>query len=402
MNHTYRIALLSFAHVLLSPQIIGASPPEHFCSLPSLPGNGESGGTGSQPAALQKPTRESVSLLLKKLRKESDLPAMGVAILTAKGVQILEVDGVRKRGDATPVSVNDPFHLGSDTKAFTSALIGILVEQGKLSWDLTLEKAFPELKEKMVEEVKSITLQHLLTHTSGFPGAPKEGWWFQYGKGTVQERRLKVVEEVTTRKPLHKPGSKYVYSNLNYVVAAAMVEQVSKESWENLMKKKVFAPLKITTGGFGPIGNLNDVNQPWSHDKEGKAVEPTFKADNPPVSGPSGRIHCSLPDWSRFVLDQLRGSQGKNGLLKAETYKTLHSRTGSTGTYVVGGWLRVEGGAGAVLGHDGTNTLNFATAWIALERDVAVLVVCNQGGDKAKQASRKLSLDLLKAWILGR
>ena len=68
--------------------------------------------------------------------------------------------------------IEDRFHLGSDTKAFTSLLAGQFVEAGKLRWDSTLAEVFPEVKDKMDAEFAKITLEQLLSHAGGLADAP--------------------------------------------------------------------------------------------------------------------------------------------------------------------------------------------------------------------------------------
>jgi CubicO group peptidase (beta-lactamase class C family) len=77
------------------------------------------------------------------------------------------VAGTRRAGQDIPVGIEDRFHIGSDSKAFTSLLAGQFVEEGKLRWDSTLAEVFPELKDKMDAEFAKITLQELLSHSSG-------------------------------------------------------------------------------------------------------------------------------------------------------------------------------------------------------------------------------------------
>lgn len=321
--------------------------------------------------------------ILEPLREKHKLPALAAAVISSKGLQRVAAVGSRKRGDKTPVTVNDQWHIGSDTKAMTATLIGKLVEETKLRFNLTLGDAFPDHKKSMAEGVAGITLQQLLTHRSGFVKDPPGGWWVFDGKQSVVAQRRKLVAAILKAKPAAKPGEKFLYSNVGYVIAAAMAERVTKQPWETLMAKRVFAPLKINSAGFGPAGSVKNVKQPWPHNAKGVAYPPTKFTDNPAIVGPAGRVHVSLPDWSRFLADQLAGARGVKGLLKSETYKSL--LTPQAGEhYAPGGWIALRGGR--VLSHDGSNTFNYCTAWLFVDRDLGLVVVCNQGGAAAKKA----------------
>ena len=118
--------------------------------------------------------------------------------------------------------------------------------------------------------------------------------------------------------------------------------------------------------------------------------------DNSPVLGPAGRVHCTIQDWARFIQDQLRGDRRQPALLQPATYRKLHTPPFG-GDYALG-WIvgqRAWGG-GAVLHHVGDNTMNCANVWIAPQRDFALLICVNQGGDTAFKATDAAVVALLK------
>jgi hypothetical protein len=107
-------------------------------------------------------------------------------------------------------------------------------------------------------------------------------------------------------------------------------------------------------------------------------------------------VHCTIQDWSKYVADILRGMAGKPAILPAEAYKKL-STPPFDGDYALG-WIVTERewAGGTVLTHSGSNTMNFATVWIAPERDLAVLACTNQGGDAAQAACDAAVTALIK------
>ncbi|RPI22001.1 MAG: class A beta-lactamase-related serine hydrolase, partial [Acidobacteria bacterium] len=235
--------------------------------------------------------------------------------------------------------------------------------------------------------VKKITVLQLLAHRSGFQ-ANLTGGWGQISAGVpIAQQRLTVVEKVI-REPLEcDPGCRYLYSNLGYVVAAAMAEKSTGREWERLISTLVFEPLGMTTAGFGGLGTPGKIDKPWPHFQDGRPAETNGPAvDNPPVLAPAGTVHCSLADWAKFIGDQLKGELGQGALLRAETYRKLHTPPFG-GDYGLG-WLVVERpwGGGPVYTHSGSNTMNFAVVWIAPLRDLAIMAVTNQGGSRASSA----------------
>jgi CubicO group peptidase (beta-lactamase class C family) len=348
-------------------------------------------GLAGQSAAADK----SVNDLLEPIRQKHQLPALAGAIVTGKGLEAIGAVGVRKAGTEIAVTVEDLWHIGSDTKAMTAALIGRLVEQGKLRWETTIGETFPDLAAPWPPAFKEITLLHLLSHRAGLPANLL--WGLMPRTGSIREQRTAALKSAASLKLLSEAGANYLYSNLGYVIAGAMAEKVGEASWEELMKTQIFEPLGMKDVGYGGVGTPGQVDQPWGHAADGKPVGGNGpEMDNPPVVGPAGRVHCSLGDWAVFIADQLRGARGEKALMKPETYQKLHTPLFG-GNYALG-WVVVERewGGGSVLTHAGSNTMNFAVAWLAPRRDFAVLVVTNQGGEAAGKACDEAASALIR------
>jgi CubicO group peptidase (beta-lactamase class C family) len=149
------------------------------------------------------------------------------------------------------------------------------------------------------------------------------------------------------------------------------------------MREKIFRPLGMTTAGFGAPGTRNKNDQPRGHQADGTAVEPGPGSDNPVAIGPAGIVHCSIGDWAKYAAANLPSAKIK--LVKPETLKKLHTPADGKPKYAMG-WIIADGqpwAGGPALAHDGSNTMWYATAWIAPAKDVAILVACNQANAKA-------------------
>lgn len=329
---------------------------------------------------------EAATQLLKPIREKFNVPAMAAAVVTSDGIKFVGVVGVRKRGTEIPVELADLWHLGSDGKAMTATLIAKLVEQGKLKWDSTLAEIFPELAPQMNVEFQKVTLLELLSHRAGLPANLNLR---DYSGDDVKSLRLRAVREELAKKPQSVPGSKYVYSNLGYIITGAVVEKVTGESWENAISDEIFKPLQMTSAGFGGTGTPGKIDQPWPHFSDGSPAPKNGPAmDNPPVMGPAGRIHCSIQDWAKFIQDQLRGAREESGtLLKSKSYQEIQTPHFG-GDYALG-WIvtQRDWAGGKALTHAGDNTMNCADVWIAPKKDFAILVCVNQSGDKAFKAA---------------
>ncbi|MCT7957322.1 serine hydrolase domain-containing protein [Laspinema palackyanum] len=339
---------------------------------------------------------KNLNSILEPIQQTHPLPALAAAIVTSEGMSAIGAVGERKYGSGIPVTIGDRFHLGSCTKAMTATLLGRLVEAGQLEWQTTLAEAFPRLE--MLPVYRSVTLEQLLSHQGGFP-EPHQPWL--PGKmtlemldlpGSIQQQRYTYLTLALQQPPLFAIGE-FHYSNMGYVVAAAMAEQALGASWEDLITQQLFQPLGMTTAGFGPMGTPGQIDQPWQHILENgqiEAISPEPENDNPPLLAPAGLVHCSLADWGKFIALHLQGERGNSTLLKPETLQKLHTPVGESpqdsapGSYAFG-WVALERdwGGGRVLWHNGTNTLNYAVVWMAPQRDFAIMAVTNIGGELA-------------------
>jgi CubicO group peptidase (beta-lactamase class C family) len=363
---------------------------------------------GGAPKPLDNaPESAAMESVMEPIRKAHDLPALAAAVVIQGQPAAVGAVGVRKYGSDVRVTVGDQFHLGSCTKAMTATLIGMLVEEGKLSWETTLAQAFPDLATTIHPERKSVTVEMLLAHRGGFPTrSTPEGQTLRDMHrlpGTPREQRQTYVQRFLKEPPDYPPGTKYVYANAGFAALGAIAERLTDTPWETLLTRRIFQPLGMASAGFGAMGTPGQVDQPWQHTLEGekhRPIEPGPHRDNPDVIGPGGKVHCSLGDWAKFVAIHARQGRGSGSLLKPETFRRLH--TAPFGGNSMGGWLTAERswGGGRVLTHAGSNTMNFAVAWVAPLKEFAVLVATNQAGGTTEKGCDEAAWALIQRYLV--
>src|SRR5262249_48664597 len=161
--------------------------------------------------------------------------------------------GYRKYGSTVRVTADDQFHLGSDTKAMTATLVGMLIEEGKLDWSSKLADLLPELSSSMNEQFKPVTVNMLLAHRGGMPNRStplnKTLGDLKRLPGSPREQRFEFIKMMLAETPDYQPGSKYVYSNAGYSLLGVIAEQLTNAPWESLMSIRIFQPLGMTTAG---------------------------------------------------------------------------------------------------------------------------------------------------------
>ncbi len=352
---------------------------------------------------------EDIGPAVNQIRKKHDLPAMAAAVIFEGHTVALATVGVRKAGSNVKVTQNDVFHLGSCTKAMTATLIAILIEQGKLRWNTTLAGVFPDLAGNILSAYRNVTLKHLLAHRAGLPPAErswpkgKTFWDMHRLPGSPREQRIAYVRMMLRQPPEATPGTRYIYSNAGFAIAGAIAERVTDTEWEQLMRQMLFHPLGMKSAGFGAMGSAGKIDQPWQHRVvrgKRRGIPPGRLSDNPPVIGPANAVHCAIGDWAKFIAEHLKGERGEQSLLQPKTYRILHTPV-FEGSYAPG-WIVTERnwGGGRVLTHAGSNSMNYALVWMAPQRNFAVVVATNQGGDVASKACDQAAWVLIRRFLL--
>jgi CubicO group peptidase (beta-lactamase class C family) len=325
----------------------------------------------------------SLAAVLEPIRVKYQLPALAAAVFTTEGMVDLAATGVRKRGEPAPVTANDLWHLGSDTKMMTAALAGTFVAEGKLSWDAKVISFFPEWAGQVPATMRDVTLSQVLRHRAGL----KENldWRALSKSGSLTEQRLAAAQIALTA-PAYAPGT-FHYANTDYVVVGAILEKIGGKPWEELMGERIFQPLGMASMGFGGTGTTGQIDQPWPHFSTGDPAPMNGPLmDNPEVMGPAGTLHGTMGDWAKFLIDQLRGAVEMKALLPAEIYQAM--QTPASGTEYGYGWIAADRSwaGGKALTHAGSNTMNYCVCWLAPAKKFGVLVCTNQAGDAAFQA----------------
>lgn len=327
-----------------------------------------------------------VTQLLAPIRESTGVPALGVAVVRSNRIVGLGVVGLRKAGVTNaPVTLEDRWHHGSLTKSMTATLAAMLVAEGKIRWTSTLGEVFPDFAPSMNAAWRASTLEWLTANHGGAPGdLGPSGIWNQlwaFG-GTPREARRFLLEKLTVLAPASTPGTRYEYSNAGFSLAGHMLEQVTGQAWEDLLRERLFQRLGMTSGGFGVPATPRYVDQPWGHQlSNGRMVpiEPGTAADNPPGIGPAGTVHCTVADLARYVAFHLQGRKAGTPWLDQAAFVKLHTALPSNSGYAHG-WNttdRAWAGNDKALNHAGSNLQWYSVIWMAPARDFGVVAVCN-------------------------
>ncbi|MEQ8638394.1 serine hydrolase domain-containing protein [Gimesia maris] len=358
---------------------------------------------------------QTINHKLEPYLKSGNLPAVAAAVVDRGVLTEYGVVGTRKMGADIPVTIHDKFHLGSDGKAMTATIAGMMIEEGKLKWDSTLGDVFPELKKTMAPGVEKVTLEQLLSHTSGMRADDENLMKLLKDSfdvdGDLNDQRYWLLKESVKLPLVAEPSKAWAYNNRGYTIAGAMIERVSGKAWDELIVERIFEPFELTTAGLGTQSTLGKIDAPLGHvvQKDGKVKSYMAgpNADNSLILGPAGTLHLSILDLATWAgWNAGNGTRAPCNIVKPEMVEKIHTpvftikgenRPGTPpeGKYAHGwGWVTVDWAPYPLLYHGGSNGKNLAQIWIDKKKDIAIVIMTNIGGQQADDALRGIAKEL--------
>jgi CubicO group peptidase (beta-lactamase class C family) len=216
--------------------------------------------------------------------------------------------------------------------------------------------------------------------------------------------RARYLKETVKQELVDEPDNSVYYSNSGYLMAGAMLEQVTGKSYEHLMLKEIFKPLGLHTAGFGPPVNISSAHQPSGHKVAGWSRKPITR-DFPVYMAPTAAIHLSIVDWAKFALFHLTPEMNGKLIVDDGVLERLHTPPnnaiwredaeengyGMPSLNYALGWYTLDiGGKKGVLWHPGGNTGFIAQVIMDPDHKHAVLMVTNVR-EKHKHLFRAMS-----------
>lgn len=293
------------------------------------------------------------------IRKVHKIPEISYAVVSSRS--ILEIAALGKHSIALPdtATLDDRFHIGSNTKAMTAYLVAKYVEAGKLRWSTRFFDLFPDWAAKSDPAYAGITLLDLLTHKAGIqPFQGENDPQIPGFKGTNPEKRKQFGRFVLTLAPV-KPDAQqpFIYSNAGYTLATLMLEKVTHKSWEQLVEQIFNKDLKLQVKLSWPENQKR--KDTWGHSSENDKLTPVpstvdYHLD---YTEPAGDLNIKLKDYIKFIQLNLKGLEGKDNYLKAETYRFIHK---GVADYSLG-WFNIYENGTELSVHSGTGAFTYFT-----------------------------------------
>ena len=236
----------------------------------------------------------------------------GVAVGIVKDGEIIHAKGYGVKSVHTGERVDEhtSFAIASNSKAFTSAALAILVEEGKLTWHDRVIDHIPEFKMYNDYVTRNFNIQDLLTHRSGLGlGAGDLQFWPSGSDFTMAD----LLTNFQYFEPVSAFRTKYDYDNVLYVVAGEVIKRVSGQSWESFVKQRILDPLGMENSCTLPVSMTELTNLATPHlAVNGKLKTITWHEHDPEkMNGAQAAVLSNANDLCRWMLVHLNG--GKYG-----------------------------------------------------------------------------------------
>jgi len=248
------------------------------------------------------------SLVQKALQ---EFKVAGIAVAIVKDGKVIHEKGYGVRSVATKLPVNEHtnFQIASNTKAFTTAALSILVDEGKIAWKDKVRKYLPEFKMYNDYVTENFLIEDLLCHRSGLGLGAGDLMFFPDGADfTIQD----VLTNFQYFKPVSDFRTKFDYDNLLYFVAGELIARVSGMSWEKFIQTSILDPLQMSQS-FASVTDVKDTTNLATPHSTGTGSIRTIAMLKVQVNGAPGGIVSNVDDMSKWMLLQLnKGKYGTN------------------------------------------------------------------------------------------
>ena len=242
-------------------------------------------------------------------------PGMAIAIVKDDKVVLQKGYGLRELGKPDKVDENTLFAIASNTKAFTTASLAILVDEKKLSWNDKVSKYLPDFQMYDPWVTHELTIRDLVSHRVGLDTFSGDLLWYDTTYSTDE-----ILRRVRYLKPVSSFRSRYGYQNLMFIAAGKVVEKVSGKPWADFVKERILTPLgmnRTTTS----IRDLRD-NYAIPHNESGGTLRVLPLGFLDSAAG-AVRLNSSVADLSKWIRLQLgRGTfEGKTIFSRQQSWE---------------------------------------------------------------------------------
>jgi CubicO group peptidase (beta-lactamase class C family) len=252
--------------------------------------------------------------------KEWQVPGVAIGIVKDDSLIFARGYGVKELGKEAKVDEHTIFAVASNTKAFTAALLGMLVDEGKINWDDYVVNYMKDFQMYDPYITREINIKDLLTHRSGLPTFGGDHLWI----GSEQSRE-DIIARIRYLEPTAPFRTKFQYQNLMFLVAGQLIPKITGQNWDDVIKERIFKPLGMVESMTTMAELKEKENVAAPHEIVGGKVAPV-EYDYTDNTAPAGAIKSNVLDmaqWMRFNLSSgvYKGKQ----ILSQKVMREMHT-----------------------------------------------------------------------------
>ncbi len=286
---------------------------------------------GSAAAAQQE--LDGLAAEIERMRHDWAIPGVAVVVVQDDRIAFAEGFGVREIGGTDPVDAHTVFAIGSTSKAFTSAAMAMLIDEGGIGWDDPVSDHLPDFRLSDPYITRDLRIRDLMSHNTGL----MRGDRLWYASGRSPEEILHQLRHQPVALPLR---STFQYNNTTWIAAGRIIETIAGMSWNDFMASRIFRPLQMTrsTTRLESLNRLDNVATPHVVRMDGSVEAiPYRNIDN---VGPAGSINSSALQMARWIRLQLGGGAFEGERLISEE-AIEETRTGQMIVRKTEGWALI-------------------------------------------------------------
>ena len=257
--------------------------------LGSLQGNAQTITTEQQLSGLDKEVQDLIA--------QYHTAGLAIAVIHKDEVIYSNGFGYRDLEKQLPVDSKTIFGIGSVTKSFTGALLGILEDRNQLDFTDTPKKYIPELSFYNETMDDCIQLHHLLSHASGVPSTSTESTAVLFGSADKNE----LVTRLKYLPPTAEVGEQFIYNNLIYTLAGIVTERITSKSWEQNLSDLIFQPLGTENTYADVFTASKDADFAYGYAVDGTNTPKRALPEHIPMRSAGGNIYSSVEDMAKWV-----------------------------------------------------------------------------------------------------
>ena len=250
--------------------------------------------TGVDPAVEAAAALDGIDAVIEATLEDWKTPGMSLAVVVGNTVVLTKGYGYRDVENEIPVTPDTLFAIGSSSKAFTTFIMGLLVDQGQLDWDEPVASYLPDFKLFDEYATAHLTPRDMVCHRSGLPR--HDLTWYNNKEIT----RAGLVRRLRYLEPNEDLRAEWQYNNLMFLTAGYLVERLTGMSWEEAVSTRIFEPLGMERSNFSVLESQLDDDHALPYLEEDDVVrEIAFRVID--VMGPAGSINSSANEMARWV-----------------------------------------------------------------------------------------------------